>query len=514
MNEPQYDSQLFKELYDVQPQAIIWSMPVFGEDGTSIIDFEFTYCNDEGLKYMNMTRAEQASMRLSNTPALTNELRQSVIKQMIDVYQTGKKSEVNIYNPALNKQARVLRVKLRNGVLTVVQDRTEEYRIIQQLEAQAGQLQEQKTLLDNLLQHSPAGISITEVIRDEKGNIVDGRTTLGNDLSFEYTGIPRHLSLGKTIREIAPELLQSHVYQMALNTLHTGRPFHTQYFFEPTGRWLELSVAKMDDNHLINVFMDITSTKEAQLRQQKLLDELQRSNANLEEFAYAASHDLQEPLRKIYTFADKLKQDLQAQLNSSQQMMFGRIESATQRMRSLIDDLLSYSQVSAKAETFEPVSLNEIVVQVLADLETIITDTKATINLGKLPTVKGDKRQLQQMFQNLIGNAIKYRQPGVLPQITITCQKAQRTDPAIANLPEGKKEDFYLIEIKDNGIGFEQEYAEKIFQVFQRLHGRNEYEGTGVGLAIVQKVVTNHKGHISAQSSPGNGATFSILLPI
>ncbi len=513
MNEPQYDTQLFAELYDVQPQAIIWSRPVFGEDGTSIVDFEFTYCNDEGLKYMNMTREEQAGMRLSTTPALTTDLRQKVMQQMLEVYHTGKKSETNIYNAALNKHARVLRARLRKGVLTVVQDRTEEYRIIKQLEAQAMQLQEQKTLLDNLLMHSPAGISITRIIRNEEGKIVDGRTTLGNDLSFEYTGIPREISLNKTIQEVAPEMLESELYQMVLKTLHTGKPFHTQYYFEPTGRWLELSVAKMDDDHLINVFMDITSTKEAQLRQQKLLDELQRSNANLEEFAYAASHDLQEPLRKIYTFSDRLKLELHAQLTANQQMMFGRIESATQRMRSLIEDLLSYSQVSARPDAFTKVSLNEIVQQVLTDLETIITETKATIQVDNLPMLYGDARQLRQMFQNLIGNAIKYRKPDEPPQISITCRKAQRSDSAVGSLPEGRKEAFYLIEIKDNGIGFEQEYAHKIFQVFQRLHGRTEYEGTGVGLAIVQKVVNNHKGYIFAEGSLGEGATFSVLLP-
>lgn len=514
MNEQQYDSQLFAELYDVQPQAIIWSSPVWSRDGASIIDFEFIYCNEEGLKYLNITRAQQQGMRVTTSSSLSKELQQSVLHEMIQVYQTGEKLVSNIYNSAINKHARVLRTKLRNGVLTVVQDRTQEYRIIQQLESQAMQLQEQKALLDKLLEHSPAGISITEVIRNEAGNIIDGRTTLGNELSFEYTGIPRHMMEGKTISEVDPGLLESPLYQMALNTLKTGIPFHTQYYFEPTGRWLELSVAKMDDTHLINVFMDVTSTKEAQIRQQKLLDELQRSNANLEEFAYAASHDLQEPLRKIYTFSDRLKHDLGQQLSSSQQMIFNRIESATQRMRSLIDDLLSYSQVSAKPDAYKTVSLTEVVQQVLTDLEALIGDTGATVNVSKLPKLKGDERQLRQMFQNLIGNAIKYHKKEEPPVVDITCRKVERSDAAFANLPEGKKEAYYLIEIKDNGIGFEQAYAEKIFQVFQRLHGRNEYEGTGVGLAIVQKVISNHKGYISANSSPGNGATFSVLLPV
>jgi len=513
MNEQQYDSQLFAELYDVQPQAIIWSMPVWSADGKRIEDFEFTYCNDEGLKYLMITRKEQQGLRISTTTAMPDDLRKQVLQQMIQVYQTGEKMVTNIYNSVLNKHARVLRAKLRNGILTVVQERTEEQRVIKQLEEQARQLQEQKALLDKLLEHSPAGISITEVIRDADGKIVDGRTTLGNELSYVYTGVPLDALMTKTLSELNPDMINSQLYQMTLQTLQTGVPFHTQYYFEPTGRWLELSVAKMDNDHLINVFMDITGTKEAQIRQQKLLDELQRSNANLEEFAYAASHDLQEPLRKIYTFSDRLKQDLEPQLNSSQKMMFSRIESATQRMRTLIDDLLSYSQVSAMPEAYEPVSLTEVVQQVLTDLEAAIAETNATINVSAMPQLKGDERQLRQMFQNLIGNAIKYRKKNEPPVIDINCRKAERTDAAYATLPEGKKEAYYLIEIKDNGIGFEQAYAEKIFQVFQRLHGRTEYEGTGVGLAIVQKVVANHKGYISAQSNPGEGATFSVLLP-
>lgn len=513
MNETRYDKALFAELYDVQPQAIMWSSPVWSDDGRTIVDFDFTYCNDEALKYLNLTRRQLQGLLFSTSPTLTPDLRKKVMAEMIQVYQTGKKSETNIFNPALNKYARVLRTRLRNGVLTVVQDRTEENRIIRQLEEQTKQLQAQKNILDNLLKYSPAGISITEVTRDAEGNIVDGRTILANNLGVEYIGLPKEILLTKTVKQVDPEILESPLYQLALNTLKTNIPFHTQYYFEPSERWLELSVAKMDDNHRINVFMDVTTTKEAQLRQQKLLEELQRSNANLQEFAYAASHDLQEPLRKVYTFADRIKNELATQLTENQQLMFGRIESATQRMRNLIEDLLSYSQVSVKTDVYEPVALNDIVQQVVSDLETLIADTGAMVHVGTLPQLKSDERQLRQLFQNLIGNAIKYRKQGVQPQVTITSRNAHRNDAGFDHLPQDHGAGYCLVQVKDNGIGFEQENAEKIFQVFQRLHGKAEYEGTGVGLAIAQKVVINHKGYINAQSKPGEGATFNIFLP-
>lgn len=480
MKANQQDIGVMAEFFDVQPQAICWFSPVRETAGGSVTDFEFAYCNEEGLRYLNLTRQQQQGLLLSKSPTVTDDLRQRFFSEMVSVLETGTKVEATIYNPALNKYAKVLRTRLRNGVLTVVQDRTEENRIIRQLEAQTHQLQAQKNLLDNLLAHSPAGISITQVIRDEKGTIVDGRTILANEPAIAYAGIEREAYLSKKVSEIEPGILESALYQMTLDTLRTGTPFFTQYYLASAQRWLELSVARMDDDHLINVFMDVTGTKEAQLRQQKLLEELQRSNQNLEEFAYAASHDLKEPIRKVLFFSDRLRHRLEDKLDAEDLRLFSRLEAANRRMGNLVDDLLSYSQVSQRPAQWQLVDLNNLVQIILDDLELEITEKKAIVKVGSLATVMGHQRQLQQLLHNLLSNALKYHQPGTPPRIEVCCTTQLGAATGLNLSYEELHQTFYVTEVRDNGIGFDQKDAERIFQVFQRLHGNTEYRGTGV----------------------------------
>lgn len=247
---------------------------------------------------------------------------------------------------------------------------------------------------------------------------------------------------------------------------------------------------------------------------QKSNAELERSNQNLEQFAYAASHDLKEPMRKIQIFTDRLKGRLEGKLEEADKHFFGRILYATQRMDTLIEDLLLYSHVSRGAVLEEKVNLNEKVQMVLEDLEVAIAEKDASVSLEPLPTIRGNKRQLQQLFQNLIGNAIKYGKPGVPPRVHISCRTVSGNDPAAAGRTNGEDRPYYLVQVKDNGIGFDPEDAERIFNVFTRLHGNAEYKGTGVGLSIAQKVVHNLGGYIWAESSAGQGATFNILFPM
>jgi PAS domain S-box-containing protein len=231
--------------------------------------------------------------------------------------------------------------------------------------------------------------------------------------------------------------------------------------------------------------------------------ELQRSNQNLEEFAHAASHDLKEPVRKITYFTQQLKDQLGDRLKESESRSFTRIANATERMGNLIDDLLLYSHVSHRPQETETVDLNEKLQRVLEDLELDIQEKNAVIHVGKLPVVNGYRRQLQQLLQNLISNALKYSKVDVPPQIDVMANKTW----------EGQQQ-YTVISVKDNGIGFEPEYSDKIFQMFSRLHGKHEYSGTGVGLSIVKKVVENHEGFISVESEPGHGSTFNIYLPV
>jgi len=240
--------------------------------------------------------------------------------------------------------------------------------------------------------------------------------------------------------------------------------------------------------------------------------ELKRSNQNLEEFAYAASHDLKEPMRKIHLFADRLQESLMEKLSLQDKHLFDRISHAAQRMNTLIDDLLTYSHVSRIAVAEESVDLNKKVGAVLEDLELEIEEKNATVVAGALPTIKGHRRQLQQLFQNLVSNAIKYNKPGINPEIRISSRRLSNGD-LLPFTTIKTKDQYYLFEVRDNGIGFEPKDAERIFNVFTRLHSNTEYKGTGVGLSIVQKVVENHHGYIWAESIPGAGSSFKILLP-
>jgi light-regulated signal transduction histidine kinase (bacteriophytochrome) len=242
--------------------------------------------------------------------------------------------------------------------------------------------------------------------------------------------------------------------------------------------------------------------------------ELKRSNANLEEFAYAASHDLKEPIRKIHFFADRLQSHLTEKLDEQAIRYFEKLQTGANRMSTLIDDLLMYSHINRGASHLESVDLGHVLSLVEEDLELAIKDKEGEIHIGQLPTITGHKRQLQQLFENLVGNSLKYSQPGVPPNILINSSIIKGKEISIPLSIEDGEKNYHLIEVRDNGIGFQQEDAERIFNVFTRLHGNAEYKGTGVGLSIARKVVENHKGFISAESTPGAGATFRIFLPV
>lgn len=239
--------------------------------------------------------------------------------------------------------------------------------------------------------------------------------------------------------------------------------------------------------------------------------ELVRSNRELQEFAFVASHDLQEPLRKIRAFGDRLMDRYAPLLDERGQDYIRRMQSSSERLQSLIDALLTYSRVTTKARPFAPTDLNRIVQEVLADLDLRVQEVGGQIIVGELATVEADALQMRLLMQNLIGNALKFRSPGSAPVVSIT--GAWHDEQTGRNGDGNGSVRTYQLTVKDNGIGFDPEYAERIFQVFQRLHGRNEYEGTGVGLAICRKIVERHGGKISATGAPGQGATFSICLP-
>jgi PAS domain S-box-containing protein len=249
--------------------------------------------------------------------------------------------------------------------------------------------------------------------------------------------------------------------------------------------------------------LDITQRKRAEITLLEQADKLSRSNAELEQFAYVASHDLQEPLRKIQAFGDRLKTKYDAGLGPEGLDYLTRMQNAAARMQILIQDLLSLSRVASNAKPFTSVDLGDVVRTVVSDLEMRIQDAQGRVEIGALPVIFGDRGQMAQLFQNLIGNGLKFRKPGESPVVKIDSQ-AQTLPSGVAG---------WQINVEDNGIGFDEKYRDRIFQIFQRLHGRNEYEGTGIGLAICRKIVDRHGGSVTANSSPGAGAKFIITLP-
>ncbi|HET7002181.1 MAG TPA: ATP-binding protein, partial [Puia sp.] len=223
---------------------------------------------------------------------------------------------------------------------------------------------------------------------------------------------------------------------------------------------------------------------------------LERSNADLRQFAHVASHDLQEPVRKISSYASLLETAIESDISSK---YLNKIITAADRMKILIRDVLVYSQVSNQDSLFERVDLEKVIVDLQNEFELLIDQKQATFNFHKLPTIRANRLQMVQLFGNLISNALKYSRPEI---------------PVVINIQVEKKDSEYHIQFSDNGIGFDQRYAGQIFQIFQRLHRKTEYTGTGIGLAICKKIVENHGGHIYATGVVGKGSDFHIILPV
>lgn len=246
--------------------------------------------------------------------------------------------------------------------------------------------------------------------------------------------------------------------------------------------------------------------QERQLKQ--VATNLARSNRELQDFAYVASHDLQEPLRKIIAFGGRIDKNLGGQIDEQSRDYMDRMLNATTRMQQLIEALLAYSRVTTKPNPYKLIDLNKVVEEAQSNLEHQIEQNQTVFDIQPLPQIIGDQIYLIQLFQNLISNAIKYRKADVTPHIRIYAEKKETPEDLFAH-----PTDVYQIFVEDNGIGFEEQYKERIFGVFQRLHGRNEYIGSGIGLAICRKIVDRHGGTIEAQSEHGKGSKFIITLP-
>jgi PAS domain S-box-containing protein len=262
---------------------------------------------------------------------------------------------------------------------------------------------------------------------------------------------------------------------------------------------------------IVGVSEDVTRDKRAEEKLQELEAKLADSNGDLESFILGASHDLQEPLRKILVFGDRLKALPEEQLEGEARDCLSRMHKSASRMQKIVQDLMTLSHASVQGQSFAPVGLAAVLAEVLVDLEAEIEQLGAQIHVGELPTIEADRGQIEQILRNLIANAFKFRKPGEPPAVLIesTILEADRARGA----PEGKGT-FCEIRVVDEGIGLEEEHWEQIFEPFKRLHGRDEYEGTGLGLTICRRIAERHGGTIRAEGKPGEGSVFIVTLPV
>ncbi|MFO0801210.1 MAG: ATP-binding protein [Gemmataceae bacterium] len=366
----------------------------------------------------------------------------------------------------------------------------------------------------------------------------DGYHEYYNRRWYDYTGVPLGSTDGEGWNELFHPDDQARAWERWQHSLTSGEPYEIEYRLrradgayrwflgqalperDPAGavvRWFGTCTDIDDQKRQAEVLEGLVADRTAELmranaallaeveerrrveeRESAAARELRRSNAELEQFAYVASHDLQEPLRKIQAFGDLLVTKYGPGLPDEGQGYVTKMKASAGRMSRLIDDLLSYSRVTTHARPFTRVSLAATVAEVVEDLELRAEKVGGRVEVGALPEVLGDPSQMRQLFQNLIGNALKFHRPGVPPVVRVAAER------------EGVN---WVVTVADNGIGFEDRHAGRIFQVFQRLHGRDQYEGTGVGLAICRKIADRHGGTITAHGQPDDGATFVVTLP-
>ncbi len=322
-----------------------------------------------------------------------------------------------------------------------------------------------------------------------------------------------HLGLAGSRAWTAPEAWKSEAEELVVERLE---PYKIKTL-SGEEKWVELWLRRSYDaagNPIkdLGIVRDISERRQQEADNQQHLEELRRSNRELEDFAYVASHDLQEPLRKITTFCGRLFARYHDQLDREGSLYLDRILASAESMKALISNLLDYSRISLVEEPLQPTRLDVLLLGVMADLELIIEETGTRIEVrNPLPEIMGHAPLLSQLFTNLLTNAIKFRKPGASPLIRVTAHQPEGPELLSAGLPADLP--FMCVTVADNGIGFEPQYAERIFQVFQRLHGKAEFPGTGIGLAICRKIAERHGGTLTASGTPDEGATFCIYFP-
>jgi signal transduction histidine kinase len=487
----------------------LFALEAIRDEQGQVIDFHFVKVNEQFLKWIGKKEAEVLNhtylelLPLSRTNGLF-ELKCLVIA-------TGETIVKEFYyeGGGIDRWYQVAITRLgADGIVQTFTDITESKKDKEQVVRLAERFQ-------TVIGMSQSGIMSFKPVKDVQGEIVDFRFNIVNQATASYIGETAEALKGGLASKYFPAYKKNGLFEVYSDTYLTGTRRQFDFHYEDGyDVFFNIQVAKLDDEVLVTL-TDHTTLQRTQRDLEASINDLRRSNASLEQFAHAASHDLQEPLRKILLYTDKLEEQYGETLDDEGFGFIERIKTAGKRMRRLIQDLLIFAEVGANRNPFEEVPLNALIQEVVNDLEVAIAEREAKIEIGLTGTIKGDPLHLQQLFQNLISNSLKYSRLDVAPCITITLDAITGTEVDFDLPQEVMHRNYWLIQVKDNGQGFTSEQATQIFKIFQRLpQHRAEYSGTGIGLAIVQRVVESHNGYIRAEGVLGEGATFKILLPV
>lgn len=462
------------------------------------------------------------------------------------------KKLVEIEKEFVSKKGKKLTVLLSISILQghsaaaviVAKDISKRLEDEQKLQQYAAELEEKNKELENLTNSYK---QVAENLKQSQKELIAANNFTNNimDSMVDFVVV---VDMDLTIRRVNPAALKLNGYEeheligQSVNMLMADRTFNEKGVElirqlrsvqnldkvnrRKDGRTIPISLSMSvltdengEDCGIVCVGKDVTPMVKAKADLEKTNERLRQSNRELEDFAYVASHDLQEPLRKVQAFGDRLQRKCADDLSDEGKDYIKRMRDAAGRMQKLINDLLTFSRVTSKAQPFQTVDVKEIAKEVISDLEVRIEQTNGKVEIGDLPVLDADPLQMRQLLQNLIGNALKFHRPDETPIIRIYSDAPTMTGGSFSIAGKevqtvGNSNQVCKIIVQDNGIGFEEKYLNKIFTVFQRLHGRSEYEGSGIGLAVCRKIAERHGGSITAESVPNRGSTFLVTLPL
>jgi PAS domain S-box-containing protein len=504
------DSKAFLNNIFKSTSNVVMNLASIRDDKKRIVDFKILFMND-AINMVTGNLPEEIKNKKASVifPTIFTS---GVFENLVTCIEEDKKET---YETSYEKEGNVLwfqatAIKLNDGVTITSTDITEDkrraalqLRLNEELQIQNSILMDAEKMAkvgsysadieNELFEFSPNLYSLLEYEPDEFIPTFDNyRKLIHPDDEAEY------IEQSKAVREgVGPD---GFVYRVKTKT-------NKVKWFKAYGHFEQRQKQKI----LVGVIQDVTQEIKAAEGLRTKNQELKRSNAELESFNRVASHDLQEPMRKIQMFISRISENDLSKLSNKGRTYFEKIDNSANRMQTLIKYLLAYSRINRTKKDFVPVDLNETMNKVLEDLEERITESKIEIAVDKLPTVKAIPFQMEQLLNNLISNAIKYRIPNNDSKVVIDCKKLPKAK--IPNEFVYKRKGYFRLTVMDNGIGFDQENSEKIFGLFERLHQKDEYSGTGIGLAICKKIAQNHKGYIVAESEAGKGASFCVYLP-